>query len=101
MQRDGNSTIIDESKEELDNLIPDCIIASVGGGGLACGLIEGMVKHDWINKGVKLILVETEGADCFNKSVKADKIVTLEEITRCLKSFSINYFLKYPSFKIF
>lgn len=58
---------------------PDAVILSVGGGGLACGVLEGMHQHGW--KDVPLIVVETEGADAFAQSVQANKLVTLEAIT--------------------
>ena len=65
----------------MNGQIPDCIIASVGGGGLFIGLIEGLVRNDWIDK-VKLIAVETIGADSFAQSVRQNKLVTLNEISR-------------------
>lgn len=74
--------MIDEIKEQMGDKLPDCIIASVGGGGLVLGLIEGMIRNGWFDKGVKVIAVETEGADCFNKSIKSNQIVTLDAITR-------------------
>jgi hypothetical protein len=81
-KRAGHSSIIDETKQQLNGLVPDCVIISVGGGGLACGIVEGLVKHNWLTDNLKVILVETEGADCFNKSVKANQLVTLDSITR-------------------
>lgn len=61
---------------------PDCIIASVGGGGLLCGIIEGMIRHGWMGGDVDLIAAETVGADCFNLSVKHGTLYTMNEITR-------------------
>lgn len=58
---------------------PDAVILSVGGGGLACGVLEGMHQHGWEH--VPLIAVETKGADAFAQSVKANKLVSLEAIT--------------------
>ena len=58
---------------------PDAVILSVGGGGLACGVLEEMHQHGW--ESVPLITVETKGADAFAQSVKANKLVTLEAIT--------------------
>ncbi|MFC3908309.1 pyridoxal-phosphate dependent enzyme [Legionella dresdenensis] len=58
---------------------PDAVILSVGGGGLACGVLEGMHQHGWEN--VPLVAVETQGADAFAQSVKANKLVTLDAIT--------------------
>jgi L-serine/L-threonine ammonia-lyase len=64
---------------------------SVGGGGLICGLIEGLIKNNWINHDIKIVAVETEGCDCFNKSAKEKKLVTLEKITR----YNTFYYLIY------
>jgi len=58
---------------------PDAVILSVGGGGLACGVLEGMHRHGWGD--VPLIAVETKGADAFAQSVNAQRLVTLETIT--------------------
>lgn len=58
---------------------PDAVILSVGGGGLACGVLEGMYLRGW--EDVPLIAVETKGSDAFAQSVKANKLVTLETIT--------------------
>lgn len=83
--RIGHSSIIDEIKEQMNGVLPDCIIASVGGGGLVLGLIEGLIRHNWMQKNIKIIAVETEGADCFNKSVKENRIVNLESISRLIR----------------
>ena len=66
----------------MRDIVPDCIIASVGGGGLMCGIIEGLIRNDWIETNIKIIAVETQGADCFNQSIKQNKIVTLDSISR-------------------
>jgi L-serine/L-threonine ammonia-lyase len=58
---------------------PDAVILSVGGGGLACGVLAGMHQHGWEN--VPFIAVETKGADAFDQSVKANQLVTLDAIT--------------------
>lgn len=78
----GNASLIEEIFHQLENLIPDCIVCSVGGGGLILGIIEGLIQTGWINKDIKIIAVETEGADCFNASIKAGLLVSLNEITR-------------------
>lgn len=73
----GHATLIDEIVES--GLRPDAVIAAVGGGGLACGLLEGMHKHGWFD--VPLIAVETTGADSLYQSIQAKKVVTLPAIT--------------------
>jgi threonine dehydratase len=54
------------------------VIASVGGGGLICGLATAMRT---LKPSVRVWGVETEGADCMSKSVAAGKVVTLAAIT--------------------
>lgn len=74
----GHASMITETiQQKLSK--PDAVILSVGGGGLACGVLEGMHQHGW--KNVPLIAVETKGADAFAQSVKANNLVTLETIT--------------------
>jgi L-serine/L-threonine ammonia-lyase len=74
----GHASMITEAIQQGLST-PDAVILSVGGGGLACGVLEGMHQHGW--KHVPLIAVETNGADAFSQSVKANKIVTLDAIT--------------------
>lgn len=73
----GHATLIDEIVDA--GVRPDVVVAAVGGGGLACGLLEGMEHHGWHD--VPLIAVETQGADSFAQSIQAKKIVTLPAIT--------------------
>lgn len=72
----GNSTMIDEVAEI--GIKPDAVVASVGGGGLACGILSGMERQGWDD--VPLITVETEGAASFTTSVKTNEWVTLAKI---------------------
>ncbi|GAB4393649.1 MAG: threonine/serine dehydratase [Gammaproteobacteria bacterium] len=73
----GHATIIDELQQ--DGIKPDAIIAAVGGGGLACGLLHGLTQLQW--QDTTLLTAETEGAACFARSVAAGKLVTLSAIT--------------------
>lgn len=59
---------------------PGAVLVSVGGGGLLCGVIQGLKNVGWTE--VPVIAMETVGADCFNAAVKAGRMVTLEDITR-------------------
>jgi L-serine/L-threonine ammonia-lyase len=79
---EGHSTIIDELA--ADGIKPDAVVASVGGGGLMCGLIEGMQRHGWSD--VHFIAVETCGAESLHAAIEADTLVTLSEITSIAKS---------------
>lgn len=51
---------------------------SVGGGGLLCGIYEGLARHGW--KDVTVVTAETEGAASFYEAHKAGKLVRLSKI---------------------
>jgi L-serine/L-threonine ammonia-lyase len=72
----GHSTLIDECAAEMKE--PDRIIVAVGGGGLLCGIFEGLVRNNWLN--TKVVTAETEGAASFAKSKLENKLITLSEI---------------------
>lgn len=72
----GNSTIIDEIKEDM-NEVPDAVALSVGGGGLLVGCQQGIERHNWKTK---IFALETEGAASFAAAKKAQKVVSLEKI---------------------
>ncbi|KAL7267704.1 catabolic L-serine/threonine dehydratase [Rhizina undulata] len=74
----GNSTLIDEVLQDMDGT-PDAIIASVGGGGLFCGLQIGLERHGLGH--IPVVAVETEGAESFNASLQKGELVTLPKIT--------------------
>ena len=73
----GHATIIDEVARS--SVIPDVVVLSVGGGGLLCGVVEGLRRNGWT--GVPVIAVETEGAASFAQAVEAGYRVELTEIT--------------------
>lgn len=73
----GHSTIIDEIAEA--GVTPDAIIVSVGGGGLFCGVIEGLRRNGWST--VPVIAVETEGAASLHAAMQAGKVIELDRIT--------------------
>jgi len=77
--REGHESIITESATQLAQK-PDVIITCVGGGGLLNGVLQGLSRVGW--EDVPVVAMETVGADCFNQSVKAGKIITLPDITR-------------------
>lgn len=83
----GHSTIIDEVVNK--EIKPEAVIVSVGGGGLACGILEGMHRHGWSD--VPLIAVETNGADVFAKSIQANSLVHLNKITSRATSLGATY----------
>lgn len=82
---DGNATLVDELKTQMSEAFNeriDAIICNVGGGGLMCGIMQGVQKLKDSGYGSpKVVAVETEGGDSFNASVKAGELVTLPGIT--------------------
>ncbi|CAG0892638.1 unnamed protein product [Darwinula stevensoni] len=78
----GHSSVIDELKDQLGEE-PGLIVTCVGGGGLLLGIIEGLERVGWSR--VPILCMETEGADCFNASVKAGHLVSIPDITSIAK----------------
>jgi L-serine/L-threonine ammonia-lyase len=74
---EGHATLIDELIQETEK--PDAILLSVGGGGLLCGVAEGLARHGW--EDVSILGVETEGCASFHAAVEAGHLVTLPDIT--------------------
>jgi L-serine/L-threonine ammonia-lyase len=74
---DGHSTMVDEIAEEMGR--PDGIVLSVGGGGLLCGVVQGLHQHEWTD--VPVVAVETEGTASLAASLQEGRLVTLKQIT--------------------
>lgn len=74
---EGHATMIDEIVRA--GVKPDAIALSVGGGGLLCGVIEGLQRNGW--QEMPVIAVETIGADSFAKSIQAGRRIELPAIT--------------------
>ncbi|TRY94091.1 hypothetical protein DNTS_027320 [Danionella cerebrum] len=74
----GHSTIVHELKASLPSK-PGAIVLSVGGGGLFCGVMEGLDEVGWGD--VPVLCMECVGADCLNVALKARNLVTLADIT--------------------
>jgi L-serine/L-threonine ammonia-lyase len=72
----GHSSLIDEVAQT--DFRPDAIVLSVGGGGLMCGVIEGLVRHHWQTT---VIAVETTGADSLAQSMLAGRLAELPSIS--------------------
>ena len=73
----GHSTLVDEVVQS--GMEPDVVVLSVGGGGLLCGVVEGLRRSGWSD--VPVVAVETEGADSLAQSVRAGYPVELPAIT--------------------
>ena len=74
---EGHATMIDEIAHS--EMKPDAIVLSVGGGGLLCGVMEGLHRNNW--QDVPVIAIETDGADSFARSVSAGHRIELPAIT--------------------
>jgi L-serine/L-threonine ammonia-lyase len=72
---DGNATLIDEAVTQAGF---DVVVCAVGGGGLMCGVLQGLHRNRLAH--VPVIAVETAGAASFRAAVQAGKLVTLEGI---------------------
>lgn len=72
----GHATMIDEVARA--GLKPDAVLLSVGGGGLLCGVLEGLRRNGW--DGVPVVAVETEGADSLSQALKANARIELPRI---------------------
>ena len=73
----GHATLVDEMATSGHK--PGAILLAVGGGGLLCGVMEGLQRNGWSN--VPVVAVETEGADCFARSIAQGKPVELATIS--------------------
>jgi L-serine/L-threonine ammonia-lyase len=74
---DGHATLIDEVVRA--GVAFDCVVASVGGGGLLAGIVEGLRRNGLHH--VPVIAVETDGAASFAAALAAGEPVTLPAIT--------------------
>jgi len=72
----GHASIMHEIAET--GVKPGAVVVSVGGGGLLCGIVEGLHDVNWSD--VPVLAVETEGAASFAASVKAGHLVTIDRI---------------------
>jgi L-serine/L-threonine ammonia-lyase len=74
---EGHASMIDEVARA--GWRPGAVVLSVGGGGLLCGVVEGLRRNGWAN--IPVIAVETYGTDSLAQSLAAGRIVELPEIT--------------------
>lgn len=63
---------------------PAAVVCSVGGGGLFCGIVQGLRDVGWGS--VPVVAVETSGADSLAHSLQQDEMVTLDAITSQARS---------------
>lgn len=74
---EGHSTLIDEVVAAGVGF--DAVVTAVGGGGLFCGIVEGLRRHGLDR--VPVIAVETHGAASLQASLAAGVLVSLPAIT--------------------
>jgi len=72
----GHATMVDEMARSEH--APDAVVLSVGGGGLLCGVVQGLQRNGWGD--VPVLAVETRGADSFSQALKAGQPVELPAI---------------------
>ena len=72
----GHTMLVDEMARQGPK--PDVVVLSVGGGGLFCGVVEGLRRNGWGD--VPVVAVETMGADSLAQSMQAGHTVTLPAI---------------------
>ncbi|XP_021113062.1 L-serine dehydratase/L-threonine deaminase isoform X3 [Heterocephalus glaber] len=84
---EGHTSVVRELKEAL-SAKPGAIALSVGGGGLLCGVVQGLQEVGWGD--VPVIAMETIGAHSFHAAATAGKLVTLPKITSVAKALGVN-----------
>ncbi|KAM5188033.1 L-serine dehydratase/L-threonine deaminase [Callospermophilus lateralis] len=84
---EGHTSLIRELKESLGTK-PGAIALSVGGGGLLCGVVQGLQEVGWGD--VPVIAMETIGAHSFHAATTAGKLVSLPRITSVAKALGVN-----------
>ncbi len=83
---EGASTMVEEMAGQMpDGERPDAIICSVGGGGLFSGIMKGLDRVGW-GEDVRVLPVETLGADSLAQSLQRTELITLPAITSIASS---------------
>jgi L-serine/L-threonine ammonia-lyase len=73
---EGHATLVDEVARS--GVKPDAIVLCVGGGGLLCGVAEGLRRNNWAD--IPIFAVETRGADSYAQALQARHRVELPSI---------------------
>jgi L-serine/L-threonine ammonia-lyase len=87
----GHSTLVDEIWQEdsctiFNHPSPATVIASVGGGGLLCGILEGLERYHSqhslksLSSLIHVVAAETKGASSFAQAWESGELVTLDSI---------------------
>lgn len=73
---EGHATLVDELARQIPK--PQAIVCAVGGGGLLCGVVEGLHRNGW--EDVPVAAVETRGAASLAAAMQAHKPVDVSPI---------------------
>ena len=73
---EGHATLLDEMLQQ--GPAPEAVVVAVGGGGLLCGVAEGLARRG-LDQTV-ILAVETQGAASFAGAVAAGELITLDAI---------------------
>lgn len=82
---EGHRSLIREAARQMPR--PDAVVLSVGGGGMMCGVLEGMHEVGWND--VPLVTAEPEGCASFGASLSAGRVVTLENPSTVATSLAV------------
>lgn len=76
---EGHASLIDEVSEQMSGEKPDAVVCSVGGGGLLCGIVQGLQRNKW--RDTRVLALETQGAHSLALSLEHGTLSTLPAIT--------------------
>jgi len=74
---EGHASIVDEISNA--GIVPDVVVLSVGGGGLLCGVVEGLKRNHW--EEIPILAVETWGADSLYTAYLASEHIGIGKIS--------------------
>ena len=74
---EGHTSIIDEIADA--GIVPDAVVLSVGGGGLLCGVVDGLRRNHWGD--VPILAVETQGAHSLSAASLANAHIGIDQIS--------------------
>ena len=78
----GHSSLVDEVVAEsaaLGRAFPEELVVAVGGGGLLCGVMEGLERHGLLDK-VSVVAAETHGAASYALALERGGVAALDRI---------------------
>jgi L-serine/L-threonine ammonia-lyase len=76
---EGATSLVEELNAQLHGDEPDAIVCSVGGGGLFCGIMQGIDEYKWTK--TQVLAIETIGADSLNNSLRKGVNTTMTKIS--------------------